>query len=241
MSKNDGPCSVEGCERQAWAKGMCSTHYNQHRKSIAVKPPQQSSMKCSAEGCQNTARSKGLCPTHYTRQRKGIAVAEPEHPDVERLRQVVIDYLPLINSESRRLNRKRWEEIAQESVVSIMRSVTFDPEREVAGWVRSLVKGAYTHLGRHERRHIKADLPRYTKLEDLRADLPTQEWRIELAEAVTMIEGLPERQKRVAEYLLSGHEARDIAGLMGISYEGARQLVARMRENLLMIYERKGK
>lgn len=203
MSKNAGVCSVEGCERQSWAKGMCSTH--------------------------------------YTRQRKGIVVKEAQAPDTEALRKVVIDYLPLINSEARRLNRKRWEEIAQETVVGVMRSVSFDPDREVAGWVRSLVKGAYTHLGRHERRHIKADLPRHAKLEDLRSDLPTQEWRIELAEATGMIERLPERQREVAEYLLSGHEARDIAGLMGISYEGARQLVARMRENLLMIYERKGK
>lgn len=50
-------CSVYGCIKGTYAKGLCFRHYEQERLETA--PP------CSIKGCHATQKTKGLCSTHY--------------------------------------------------------------------------------------------------------------------------------------------------------------------------------
>lgn len=59
-------CSVIGCEKSNYAKGLCKKHYQRMRSSGTTDDPYQA-MTCSAPGCESTAKSKGLCVKHYTR------------------------------------------------------------------------------------------------------------------------------------------------------------------------------
>ena len=62
-------CSVEGCEKPARAKGLCSAHYG--RKLEASAP------KCSIDGCENKSRARGWCNKHWSRwKRHGDPEAE---------------------------------------------------------------------------------------------------------------------------------------------------------------------
>lgn len=52
------PCSQ--CERPAFARGLCRTHYSAMRDAREREP-------CSVDGCTTNARTRGLCNRHYRR------------------------------------------------------------------------------------------------------------------------------------------------------------------------------
>lgn len=54
---NFGPCSEDGCPRDAYVKGLCQKHYLEQRDVG----------ECSIDACTNSANAKGLCRTHYSR------------------------------------------------------------------------------------------------------------------------------------------------------------------------------
>jgi hypothetical protein len=61
-------CFVEGCEKKAHAKGMCSTHYCRNRDygdplHPYITRPQR--MKCMVPGCDQGIRHLGMCRPHY--------------------------------------------------------------------------------------------------------------------------------------------------------------------------------
>lgn len=73
-------CKTEGCEREVWAKGLCSTCYSREnkrkkreekeaRKKTRPKqaPARMKDTVCSVDGCNKLARAKGMCITHYNR------------------------------------------------------------------------------------------------------------------------------------------------------------------------------
>lgn len=153
-------------------------------------------------------------------------------PTQEQLAAIVTDYMPLIKSEARRLNRRMAEEIVQEAVVGIMRSKTFDPDQPIGGWVKWVVLGAYTQLGKMERRHVKADLSTGQNIEDLRPVNANQEAVVELTRIRARIADLSPRQREVAELLLAGHESYEMGRLLGINRQSAKELVARTRQKL---------
>ena len=56
-------CMVEGCHREALARGFCSKHYKQMLRNGHInkeKPPH-----CTMEGCTAKVFAKGLCRKHY--------------------------------------------------------------------------------------------------------------------------------------------------------------------------------
>jgi hypothetical protein len=83
--KEDGiqACSIEGCERPAKTKGMCTMHYNRARlgiinmspEPIRKRPPWKPddirygsanrNKTCSVPGCPDHVYAKGLCRRHY--------------------------------------------------------------------------------------------------------------------------------------------------------------------------------
>ena len=54
-------CSIEGCERKHYAKGLCSKHYQEKTK----KKERKKRGICSIDGCGNKHSAKGLCKKHY--------------------------------------------------------------------------------------------------------------------------------------------------------------------------------
>lgn len=61
-------CSVEGCNRPAWAKGMCLMHYRRQRKhgdpggAESLRP--RGGKTCSVEGCDRRGTIHGMCTSH---------------------------------------------------------------------------------------------------------------------------------------------------------------------------------
>lgn len=83
-------CSVEGCDRPHYGKGLCNPHYLRQRRRGTTEPwqpPERAA--CSIEGCDQPeyAHQSGLCNKHNLRVRRhGDAGYErpdlrgPEHP-----------------------------------------------------------------------------------------------------------------------------------------------------------------
>ena len=59
--KEKQPCSEDGCDRDAIARGMCRMHYRHWHAENG--PP------CAIEGCGRGVVGRGLCTTHYAANR----------------------------------------------------------------------------------------------------------------------------------------------------------------------------
>lgn len=81
---NGIPCSVDGCDRRAQARGWCRMHWQRvardgtpgsaeprRRRPGSPVPP------CKHEGCDLRSRVKGWCAAHYNRQRDGKPMDAP--------------------------------------------------------------------------------------------------------------------------------------------------------------------
>lgn len=64
-------CSVEGCERKHYGKGLCSKHYARNRR-------RNNTRRCSVDGCLRAYVSSGYCGAHYRRYLKSgdVGIAE---------------------------------------------------------------------------------------------------------------------------------------------------------------------
>jgi hypothetical protein len=71
-------CSVKGCGRLVYAKGLCRPHYWRQKThgdiqaDIPIRSRDESAGDgpCSVRGCEQVARAHHLCTTHYYRHRK---------------------------------------------------------------------------------------------------------------------------------------------------------------------------
>lgn len=71
-------CSVEGCSREAYARGWCGTHYMRWLRHGDVSHARRERPLCSMKGCGKPHSAKGFCVRHYTLlRRKGTPAWEP--------------------------------------------------------------------------------------------------------------------------------------------------------------------
>ncbi|HUU03200.1 MAG TPA: hypothetical protein VM425_17335 [Myxococcota bacterium] len=73
-SRVEKRCSIEGCQRQARARGMCSKHYQrvryaEQRLSNADGSNTEGQLRgsgvCSLEGCEDSIYAKQMCSRHF--------------------------------------------------------------------------------------------------------------------------------------------------------------------------------
>ncbi len=66
------PCTVEGCDTHAKAKGLCQKHYLRFKRHGDTSRDDRSRPRtiCSQEGCFREASSKGQCAMHYLRAKR---------------------------------------------------------------------------------------------------------------------------------------------------------------------------
>jgi hypothetical protein len=70
ISTTQNICSVEGCERKYYARGLCKIHYgqfwyNKDQFELKIYPT-----KCSVSGCDKPYMNSGYCNTHLLRMRR---------------------------------------------------------------------------------------------------------------------------------------------------------------------------
>lgn len=65
-------CSVAGCDRPQWRRGMCSPHRQRARKGKPLDTPpirEPRGPVCGAQGCARKHHAQGYCEMHYERLR----------------------------------------------------------------------------------------------------------------------------------------------------------------------------
>ena len=68
--KQKKTCSVPGCDKKHYGKGLCNMHYTRLRLKGEVgsaKPLQERHDGCSVPGCERKHHAKGFCCMHYVR------------------------------------------------------------------------------------------------------------------------------------------------------------------------------
>jgi hypothetical protein len=88
----DKTCSIAGCNRKAFAKGVCVAHYARYKRigSYVLKngmsdilpslKPKKEKQNCSIPGCNNLKYAKKVCRLHYSRFRKTGSYELPIKP-----------------------------------------------------------------------------------------------------------------------------------------------------------------
>lgn len=69
---DEKPCSVDGCGRLVYARGLCERHYQRNRKygDPLGGPVRQLPRECSIDGCNRPLFAQIWCQAHYRRARK---------------------------------------------------------------------------------------------------------------------------------------------------------------------------
>lgn len=58
-------CSVDGCGKDHYAKGLCQQHYARKRYAASGMSAKRPRRICSVDGCQAQHSAKGYCKQHY--------------------------------------------------------------------------------------------------------------------------------------------------------------------------------
>lgn len=83
-----GTCSVDACDRPAWARRMCSAHYERARKGRDLLTPiekRRPDAICAVDECDRKHYCRGWCQLHYKRW---AAHGDPEWTPEKRLCEV---------------------------------------------------------------------------------------------------------------------------------------------------------
>lgn len=69
--KHDAACHIDGCHKDIFGAGLCTTHYQRKRRhGHTDDPPVITGHPCSVSGCHQKTVTKNLCRLHYRRQLK---------------------------------------------------------------------------------------------------------------------------------------------------------------------------
>lgn len=63
-------CKLFGCKQKSYAKGYCSSHYDQFRNGRKVGEVKKYKTHCSIENCSLKHHAKGYCRKHYVQINK---------------------------------------------------------------------------------------------------------------------------------------------------------------------------
>lgn len=71
---SNGICTVNDCDREAFRRGWCHSHYQRWRRGRPLDAPLRSrgknaGLQCEIDGCNQPARTRKLCEAHYGRWR----------------------------------------------------------------------------------------------------------------------------------------------------------------------------
>ena len=84
MNKATRPrmCTIEGCERKHYARGMCTLHYQRARAAGPLEPLPEKPKACVFPDCGLPVRSHGLCEAHRQQRDKGrpLSPIKPKLP-----------------------------------------------------------------------------------------------------------------------------------------------------------------
>lgn len=65
-------CSVDGCDREPYTRGICNAHWQQERRGKPFGPIRpRNQVGCKFEGCEKKHRGRGYCQGHLIQIRKG--------------------------------------------------------------------------------------------------------------------------------------------------------------------------
>ena len=72
-------CTVDGCDRVQYAKGLCDPHYKQKRRRSPLDAPIRERVRrtCTVDGCDRPHSARGLCHPHYKQKQKGVLLDAP--------------------------------------------------------------------------------------------------------------------------------------------------------------------
>lgn len=74
MSKDyqhDAACHVDGCHKDIFGAGLCSTHYQRKRRTGTTDGRVVlSTLTCTVDGCSKNRISIGLCRQHYLAKKR---------------------------------------------------------------------------------------------------------------------------------------------------------------------------
>lgn len=62
-----GTCSVDGCERRAWARRLCNTHLSRIHRLGSTDLPTKAERLCAIDGCGRKHFCRGWCVMHHGR------------------------------------------------------------------------------------------------------------------------------------------------------------------------------
>jgi len=72
-------CSIDGCDRVHYGRGLCSMHNQRLRRTgDASKDGRKSNRLCEIEGCDRQHYGYGLCQFHYRRTKSGVDLNAPK-------------------------------------------------------------------------------------------------------------------------------------------------------------------
>lgn len=70
MKEIEKICSIEDCEKNVFAKGLCSLHYQRvrtHNNTDYIRNRFKPTRYCDVDGCNEIHHSKGFCTKHHMR------------------------------------------------------------------------------------------------------------------------------------------------------------------------------
>ena len=107
-------CSVEGCDRQARTKGMCSKHYGNFWRTgsaVAEKPWKKyiPTKKCSVEGCMREVSAQGVCANHYATHTENGKIAQKKFRKTDKRKVIIAKYEAKESTKEKRREKSKTE------------------------------------------------------------------------------------------------------------------------------------